>query len=597
MRPFLPLLPTVSIPLFFILLASVFSREYRHFIEGQEPAIANVLEHIYQDNFRDGLHDFGPRITNGLPRRRQPLRSSMVTRDSSAGNRRLEANVIASLTTHGGCINGIVVSPDHVFFVSCSDDKTVKVWDTARLERNVTSKPRHSYTQHHSRVTCVCMIEESHCFASAAEDGSLHVVRVHVAVAGSLPKYGKLQTVREHRVDHPGEFITSMHHFNSGNVSFVSFIGCRRQRLAPRSFRQLDLLDDTSSLIYTTSLGSIVTLELRTMRILQTMTSPIAHGVITASCMDKGHTWFVTGTQSGMMTLWDLRFGLKMRSWRVSGGGSSAAVAGIDGFHPTTVHRIALHPTSNKRTRIIVAITPTPLKPPSSSPTSPSEPAAAQRIIEVWDISRIALVESFVIDESEGREIASTTDEGFTADQLQPVSNEGTSAADAIAAFVWARKAAREASSAPQLSAGGAQDATIVEQDSSDTRTIRGNDERKDDDADSGILHDPDFEPPEIVAARSARDARALLAGVNFGSIAPSSMPFFSSASRVNVGEGGGDGVFGPSTTMTMSEERRCFMLTGSVDRKITFWDLSGNAERSAVLSGLDAGADKPTFR
>lgn len=68
------------------------------------------------------------------------------------------------------------------------------------------------------------MIEESHCFASAAEDGSLHVVRVHVTVAGSLPKYGKLQTVREHRLDHPGEFIMSMHHFNSGNVSLLDMI-------------------------------------------------------------------------------------------------------------------------------------------------------------------------------------------------------------------------------------------------------------------------------------------------------------------------------------------------------------------------------------
>jgi len=190
--------------------------------DGQEPAIANVLEHVYQDNFREGIHDFGPRITSGPPRRRQPVRSSMAPRgENPANNRRLEASVIACLTSHGSCINGIAVSPDHIFFVSCSDDKTVKVWDTARLERNVTSKPRHSYTQHHSRVTCVCTIEESHCFASAAEDGSLHVVRVHVAVAGSLPKYGKLQTVREHRLDHPGEFITSMHHFNSGNVSFI----------------------------------------------------------------------------------------------------------------------------------------------------------------------------------------------------------------------------------------------------------------------------------------------------------------------------------------------------------------------------------------
>lgn len=103
-----------------------------------------------------------------------------------------------------------------MFFLSASDDKTVKVWDTARLERNVTSKPRHSYAQHHARVKCVCMLESVHCFASAGEDGSLHVVRVHVSQTGTLPKYGKLQVVREHRLENVGEHITCMYHYNTG---------------------------------------------------------------------------------------------------------------------------------------------------------------------------------------------------------------------------------------------------------------------------------------------------------------------------------------------------------------------------------------------
>lgn len=299
------------------------------------------------------------------------------------------------------------------------------------------------------------------------------------------------------------------------------------------------------------------------------------------------------------MTLWDLRFSLKLRSWRVGEGGPPSA-AGATGFRPTAIHRIALYPTSNKRTRIIVAIAPTLLKPPSSSPTSPTELTKAQTIIEVWDIARTTLVESFVIDESGGEGIGSATGDGFAADHLRTASaasNEGTSAADAIAAFVRARKAAQKASHSPALpsSPAGGPYPAIIEQDTSDTRTIRGSDAREDDDADSGIMHDPDFEPPDIVAARSARDVRALLAGVNFGSVASSPAPFFSPVNRGSVG--GGDGGFSPSTTMIMSEERRGFMLTGSLDRKITFWDLSGNVGRSAVLSGLDAGAEKPIFR
>jgi phosphoinositide-3-kinase regulatory subunit 4 len=114
-----------------------------------------------------------------------------------------------------------------MFFVSSSDDKTVKVWDTARLERNVTSKPRHTYGQHHARVKCVCMLESVHCFASAAEDGSLHVVRVLVSQTGTLPKYNKLQVVREHRLDNPGGYITCMTHYNTGTSSSIYVRGCR----------------------------------------------------------------------------------------------------------------------------------------------------------------------------------------------------------------------------------------------------------------------------------------------------------------------------------------------------------------------------------
>lgn len=183
------------------------------------------------------------------------------------------------------------------------------------------------------------------------------------------------------------------------------------------------------------------------------MTSPIAHGVITTSCMDRGHTWFITGTQSGMMTLWDLRFGLKMRSWRVGAGSGVSATLGSSsaGIGTTAIHRVVLHPTSNKRTRVMVAIAPTSVEPSSSSTSaspshSPSSPlldsAAAQTIIEVWDIARVVLVESFVVDESGGKLIGPGGQGGFSADQMQLVSGGptngeslGTSAADAIAAL------------------------------------------------------------------------------------------------------------------------------------------------------------------
>jgi phosphoinositide-3-kinase regulatory subunit 4 len=173
-----------------------------------------LLENLYLDNNRELQHDFGPKVHEGPVRRRGAARHSFSSRDGAT--RRTEATLVAHLTSHSDSITGLAVSPDHMFFVSASDDKTLKIWDTARLERNVTTKPRHTYGQHHARVKCVCMLESVHCFASAADDGSLHVVRVHIAQNGALPKYNKLQVVREHHVDHVGEYITCMAHYNTG---------------------------------------------------------------------------------------------------------------------------------------------------------------------------------------------------------------------------------------------------------------------------------------------------------------------------------------------------------------------------------------------
>jgi len=163
---------------------------------------------------KEGMQDFGPRVSETPVRRRANIRTPLQSRESGSGKG--DVLLVANLTAHAGPVNGLIVSPDHLFFVSCSDDKTVKIWDTARLERNVTSKPRHTYAQHHARVTALCIIERTHCFASAADDGSLHVVRVHVSQSGSLPKYNKISIIREHRIDHPGEYITCLAHYNSG---------------------------------------------------------------------------------------------------------------------------------------------------------------------------------------------------------------------------------------------------------------------------------------------------------------------------------------------------------------------------------------------
>lgn len=269
--------------------------------DGQDPGISNLLENLYLDNNRVLQQDFGPKIHEGPSRRRNVARHMFTSRDGSA--KKTEAILVSNLSSHSDAITGIAMSPDHIFFVTSSDDQTVKVWDTARLERNVTSKPRHTYSQHHAKVKCLCILENSHCFISAAEDGSLHVVRVHVTQSSGLPKYTRLQVVREYHVHTSGEYITCMSHYNT---------------------------DGSSNLIYATTHSVITTLDLRTMRALQTLQNPRHYGPITCLCIDRKRTWIIVGTSTGVLTLWDRRFGLLLKGWHVGVSPS---------FRPVRIHQ------------------------------------------------------------------------------------------------------------------------------------------------------------------------------------------------------------------------------------------------------------------
>ncbi|KAH9474804.1 Phosphoinositide 3-kinase regulatory subunit 4 [Psilocybe cubensis] len=351
--------------------------------DGQEPGISNMLENLYLDNNRELQQDFGPRVHEGPIRRRNVNRPSYA-RD---GNKRVEANLIANISSHSEAITGFAVSPDHTFFVSSSDDKTVKVWDTARLERNVTSKPRHTYGQHHARVKCVCIIDGFHCFASAADDGSLHVVRVHITQSGALPKYSKLQVIREHRVENVGEYITCMTHYST---------------------------DSASILVYATTHSVIAILDLRTMRILQTMENPRHYGPITSMCIDRKRAWIVVGTSTGVLTLWDKRFGLLIRSWHVG-----AAAAG----RSNRIHQCAIHPSKGRGKWVIVAL----------ESSKKSADRTSTQLVEVWDIENAVLMETFMT------RVGSPTDPVPEPPQVTGTDAETTPAA-AIAALVRSRQ-------------------------------------------------------------------------------------------------------------------------------------------------------------
>jgi len=135
--------------------------------------------------------------------------------------------------------------------------------------------------------------------------------------------------------------------------------------------------ESASNLIYATTHGNVVILDLRTMRVLQHLSNPVHSAAITSMCIDRGRTWIVTGSLTGTLTLWDIRFGLSLKTWKV-GAASASSVA-------TRIHRCETHPTN--RQWIVVA---------SESHFQGQANATGSILVEVWDLEKTVIVETLV---------------------------------------------------------------------------------------------------------------------------------------------------------------------------------------------------------
>lgn len=108
-----------------------------------------MLLEIYAGDFTE----LGAKVSRTAGTRRGPAAQQRRTKDSPASFDNLstwrpEGTLVAHLAEHEGPINCVRIAADNAFFVTCSDDKTVKVWDTQRLEKNVTNRARLTYKGH-----------------------------------------------------------------------------------------------------------------------------------------------------------------------------------------------------------------------------------------------------------------------------------------------------------------------------------------------------------------------------------------------------------------------------------------------------------------
>lgn len=119
-----------------------------------------------------------------------------------------------------------------------------------------------------------------------------------------------------------------------------------------------------SILMFATTKGNIYALDLLTMEIIWKLQNPKSHGIITAMTMDRLNTWLLVGTMRGILTMYDLRFQIPLKSW----------------LHPSKSRISALvlnHDPRTENKHVMIA--------------------AGRNEVSVWDIVTLQCVEVFAV--------------------------------------------------------------------------------------------------------------------------------------------------------------------------------------------------------
>lgn len=258
-----------------------------HNYTGNDPAVLKLLDSMLLDRFPSGETEFGPRIQPAI--RKQAIRYKDAHQSAAGIPWRPEGHLVATFGEHTAAVNRVLVAPDQTFFISGSDDGTVKIWDTSRVERNITRRSRQTYRLGENvKVTSLVFVENTYSFVATGSDGSVHVVRIeYLPGQDGSAKFGRPRLLREHQLAEGDQAVWS-DHFND---------------------------DNRSVLLLATNTSKVIALDLRIMEEMYTLRNPLNHGTPTCFCVDRRGHWILLGTSHGVLDLWDLRFRVRLKAW------------------------------------------------------------------------------------------------------------------------------------------------------------------------------------------------------------------------------------------------------------------------------------------
>ncbi|XP_078170868.1 serine/threonine-protein kinase VPS15-like isoform X1 [Carex rostrata] len=254
--------------------------------------------YITASKFQDiSIHDIGLKGSSSNISRGDDdgSQSDMVGTPSFTGWRP-RGVLVAHLQEHRLAVNDVAVSNDQAFLVSASDDSTVRIWDTRKLEKDISFRSRLTYGLGGggARALCAEMLRGTAQVVAGASDGTLHLFSVDYVSRGLgsvVERYSGITDVKKKGIC-------------EGPI--VSLINCATSD----SFSQ--------TVMFSTRQCGIHIWDIRSNSDAWKFRLAPEEGYITSLVVGPCGNWFVSGSSRGVLTLWDMRFLVPVNSWNYS---------------------------------------------------------------------------------------------------------------------------------------------------------------------------------------------------------------------------------------------------------------------------------------
>lgn len=202
--------------------------------------------------------------------------------------------LVAHLQEHRSAVNDIAISTDNSFFVSASDDSTVKVWDSRKLEKDISFRSRLTYHLEGSRALCAAMLRGSAQVIVGACDGMIHMFSVDYISRGLgnvVEKYSGIADIKKKDIKEGA--ILSILNYSADNFT-------------------------SQMVMYSSQNCGIHLWDTRSSSNAWTLKAIPEEGYVSSLATGPCGNWFVSGSSRGALTLWDLRFLIPVNTWQYS---------------------------------------------------------------------------------------------------------------------------------------------------------------------------------------------------------------------------------------------------------------------------------------